>query len=155
MVPMSTTLSVGAGPRGRRSTGDRSGTLLYDLDCGICVATAAWLARRSASDRLRVLPLSDAPTDPTVATLVDGRPLSDTIHFVRSDEAVLTGAQALLAAGRLVPRWRFGAILLDHRVGHRILEPFYRQVARHRRRIGRLLRLSTACPVPPARPDSA
>ncbi len=136
------------------SAGPRSGTLLYDVDCGICIATVAWLARRVASTRLRVLPLGDAAADPTVAALVEGRPLSVTIHFVRSDDTVLTGARALLASARLIPRWGFVAVLLDNGVGHRLLEPFYRQVASHRRRIGRLLRMPTACALPPTRPDT-
>jgi predicted DCC family thiol-disulfide oxidoreductase YuxK len=132
----------------------RSGTLLYDLDCSICIATAAWLARRVAATRLRLLPLGDAAADPTLAALVEGRSLSTTIHFVRADDTVLTGARALIAAGRLVPGWGFVAVLLDNRVGHRILEPVYRQIAMHRRRIGRLLRMPTACALPPTRSDA-
>jgi predicted DCC family thiol-disulfide oxidoreductase YuxK len=68
---------------------------------------------------------------------------------------VLTGARAVLAAARLVPRWRWLAIAFDHRVGHVLLEPLYRQVAANRRRIGRALNLPVACPLPPRKPDSA
>ena len=154
MIPMSTTLSADPKRGPGRAAVPRSGTLLYDLDCGICIATVAWLAKRVAPTRLRLLPLGDAAADPTVASLVEGRPLSTTIHFVRSDAAILTGARALLAAGRLVPGWRFIAVLLDHRVGHLVLEPVYRQVALRRRRIGRLLRMPAACPVAPTHPDT-
>jgi predicted DCC family thiol-disulfide oxidoreductase YuxK len=128
---------------------DRRGTLLYDDDCGICVATASWLADRVAPERLGLLGLHQAGNDPELERLVQGRRLMATLHFVRSDETILTGARAVLAAGRLVPRWRFVAILFDNRLGHLILEPIYRQIALSRRRIGRLLGLPAACALPP------
>src|SRR4051794_28010584 len=122
MLPMSITLRP-----------DGAGYLLYDADCGICLATAGWLAARVTPSRLGLLPLTDADTVPRVGDLVRGRPLATTIHFVRSDDTVLTGARAVLAAFRLVPGWRFVAIALDQRLGHALLEPLYRQVAAHRR----------------------
>lgn len=127
---------------------DRSGSLLYDEDCGLCVATATWLQQRVGSNRLGLLALGDADADHRIARLVEGRPLSATLHFVRSDDRVLTGARAVLAAGRLVPRWRLLATIFDHRVGHLLLEPLYRQIAAHRRLVGRMLRLPAACPMP-------
>ena len=45
MLPMSITLR----PRGRTArlpAANRSGYLLYDADCGICLATAGWLGKR-------------------------------------------------------------------------------------------------------------
>lgn len=132
---------------------DRSGHLLYDQDCGICLATAAWLAKRVGPRRLGLLAIGDAETDPRIASLVRGRPLAATLHFVRSDDVVLTGARAVLAAGRLVHRWRWLAAAFDHRVGHLLLEPVYRQVAANRRRIGRAFDLPVACPLPPPKRD--
>jgi predicted DCC family thiol-disulfide oxidoreductase YuxK len=123
-------------------------TLLYDGDCGLCMATAAWLGRRVAARRLRLLALSDAAREPILGEIVAGRDLSATLHVVLPNGRVLTGARAVLATGRLVPRWRTFAVLFDHRLGHVILEPIYRQVARHRRAIGRLLRLPDTCPIP-------
>ncbi len=76
-----------------RSGVDRSGSLLYDADCGICVATAGWLETRVPPSHLGLLALGDVEDDPRVAALVRGRPLTETIHFVRSDDAILTGAQ--------------------------------------------------------------
>jgi hypothetical protein len=52
-----------------------------------------------------------------------------------------------------VPRWRFLAALFDHRIGQMLLEPVYRQIAAHRRQIGRVLGLSTACPLPRRRQE--
>ena len=128
---------------------DRSGSLLYDEDCGICVATAAWLTDRVAPRRLGLLALGQVASDPRIEPLVRGRNLAATLHFVRSDGTVLTGARAVLAAGRLVARWRFLAVPFDNRVGHFLLEPLYRQVAAHRSRIGRALHLPAACALPP------
>jgi predicted DCC family thiol-disulfide oxidoreductase YuxK len=134
---------------------DRAGYLLYDADCGICLATAAWLAKRSVATRLELLALTEADSVPRVGRLVRDRPLTTTIHFVRADDTILTGARAVLAAVRLVPRWRFLAIALDNAIGHAVLEPVYRQIASHRRRIGRLLGLPVACPLPPRKGEAA
>ena len=141
-------------PMGITLLGDRSGYLLYDSDCGICLAMAGFLAKRVTPDRLGLLPLTEADTVSRVGRLVEGRSLTATIHFVRGDDTILTGARAVLAAGRLVPRWRFLAIVLDNRAGHALLEPLYRQVATHRRRIGRLLGLPVECPLPPRKGET-
>jgi len=127
---------------------DRSGTLLYDADCGLCIATATWLERVVPTDRLGLLALQEVASDPEVAALVEGRRLGDRVHFVREDGAVLTGARAVLAAGRLVPILGLYAALLDRPAGHRLLEPLYDAIASHRRLIGRLLGLPEACPLP-------
>lgn len=132
---------------------DRSGSLLYDEDCGICVATAAWLTDRVAPRQLGLLALGQVGSDPRIEALVRSRNLAATLHFVRSDGTVLTGARAVLAAGRLVPRWRFLALPFDNRVGHTLLEPLYRQVAAQRSRIGRALHLPAACALPPRKVD--
>lgn len=127
---------------------DRSGTLLYDADCGLCVATATWLADRVAPSRLGLMPLQVAAADARIGPLVEGRALAESLHFVRSDDEVLTGARAALAAGRLVPVLGWYAALLDRPLGHLLLEPLYREIASHRRRIGRLLGLPAECPLP-------
>ncbi len=131
------------------STTDRSGSLLYDEDCGICVATARWLAERVDARHLGLLAIGQVWTDPRIAALVAGRPLTASVHFVRGDDAVLTGARAVVAAGRLVPRWRLLAIPFDQPLGHLVLEPLYRLVAANRGRIGRALGLPAACALPP------
>jgi predicted DCC family thiol-disulfide oxidoreductase YuxK len=126
----------------------RPTTLLYDGDCGLCTAAAAWLGRRVSVRRLRLVALSDVASQPVLRDLVVGRDLTAALHLATPDGRVLTGARAVIAAVRLVPRWRALAILIDHRVGHVLLEPVYRQVARRRRAIGRLLGLPATCPVP-------
>lgn len=127
---------------------DRTGTLLYDADCGLCVQTATWLSRLVPSERLGLLPLQEVADEPLLALQLHGRDLTEQLHFVRGDGAVLTGAAAALAAGRLVPVLGLYAALLDNSLGHALLEPLYREVASHRRQIGRALGLPDSCPLP-------
>jgi predicted DCC family thiol-disulfide oxidoreductase YuxK len=122
--------------------------LIYDQDCGLCNATAAWLTHRADPGRLRLVAIVDAPADPSIGADLAARELTATLHLVRPDHTVLTGARAVLAAGRLVPRWRLIARALDHPIGHAALEPLYRQVARRRQAIGRAIRLEASCSVP-------
>lgn len=122
--------------------------MLYDGDCGMCVATATWLAEHVPPKRLGLLALQQVDTDPHIAQLVAGRALAESLHFVRSDGAVLTGARAGLAAGRLIPLVGWYAALLDRPLGHRLLEPLYREIAAHRRLIGRVLGVPAECPLP-------
>ena len=127
---------------------DRSGTLLYDADCGLCVATATWLEGVVPHELLGLLPLQQVASEPGLAARVEGFDLAAQLHFVRADGSVVTGAQAALAAGRLVPGIGWYAALLDRPLGHQLLEPLYREIASHRRRIGRLLGLPDSCPLP-------
>ena len=127
---------------------DRSGTLLYDADCGLCIATATRLGQLVPAQRLGLRALQEAGFDPDLVAVVEGRDLGATLHFVRADGTVLTGARAALAAGRLIPVLGWYATLLDQPIGHALLEPLYRQIAAHRRRIGGLLGLPEECPLP-------
>ena len=127
---------------------DRTGTLLFDADCGLCIATATWLEARVPPSELGLLALQQVDADPRIAALVAGRDLSASLHFAGTDGTVLTGARAALAAGRLIPILGLYAALLDRPLGHQLLEPLYREIASHRRRIGRLLGLPAECPLP-------
>jgi predicted DCC family thiol-disulfide oxidoreductase YuxK len=127
---------------------DRSGTLLFDADCGLCIATATRLAELVPASRLGLLPLQQVDDDPSIAALVEGRSLREQLHFVRANGDIVTGAAAALAAGRLIPVIGLYAALLDRPLGHALLEPLYRAISSHRRRIGRLLGLPAECPLP-------
>ncbi|HYO42108.1 MAG TPA: DUF393 domain-containing protein [Candidatus Limnocylindrales bacterium] len=122
--------------------------VLFDGDCGLCAASARWIERRVDAVRLEARPLGAATTDPRVGDAVRGLDLASSLHVVRPDGSVRTGAAAVLEAGRLVPRWGIVARLLDHRAGRLALEPGYRLVARNRHRIGRALGLPSACALP-------
>ena len=132
---------------------DRSGTLIFDADCGLCIATATWLGGLVRPERLGLVPLQEVAAHPELGPTLEGRDLTEQLHFVRADGAVLTGAAAALAAGRLIPVLGAYAALLDNAVGRALLEPLYRAIASHRRRIGRLLGLPVECPLP-TRPRS-
>lgn len=110
-----------------------------------------WLGELVPASRLGLLALQDTATDPDLAARVEGRDLTEQLHFVRADGVILTGAAAVLAAGRLVHFLGWYAVLLDRPLGHALLEPLYREVASHRRLIGRLLGLPEACPRPTRR----
>jgi predicted DCC family thiol-disulfide oxidoreductase YuxK len=119
--------------------------MLYDADCGLCTAAAAWLMRRARPGELQAKPLQ-------TATLSGFPDLTKTLHVVTPDKRILTGSRAVLAAARTVPKWGAVARIADNKVGHAILEPAYRWVASHRRGIGRALGISQTCAVPETRP---
>jgi predicted DCC family thiol-disulfide oxidoreductase YuxK len=141
---MKRTLSDGRGSGG-------PATMLYDSDCGLCTKAAGCLGERAPAARLTILPLASAAADPWLAPLVAGRDLASTLHLVTADGEVVTGAGAVLAAARTVPRWGAIARIADHRVGRALLEPAYRLIAANRHRIGRRLGIEAACEVPPDR----
>jgi predicted DCC family thiol-disulfide oxidoreductase YuxK len=128
--------------------------LLFDPDCGLCVATAGWLARRAPSDRLRLVPLTEVDADPELGAIVGELPLRTSLHAVRLDGSIVTGGRAAIAALRAVPRWRYLAAAVDHDVSYLVLEPLYRLVAARRRRIGRALGLPADCDQPGQAPAS-
>ena len=120
-------------------------TMLYDADCGLCTAAAAWLMRRARAGELQAKPLQGV-------TLPGHTDLTQTLHVVMPDATVRTGARAVFAAARTVPRWGAIARLADNRIGAALLEPAYRWIARHRRGIGRRLGIKQVCAVPETTP---
>ena len=114
----------------------------------MCIWTATRLAQLVPEERLGLVPLQSVEEEPELARRVAGHDLRESVHFVRADGAILAGARAALAAARLIPVMGWYATLLDQPVGHAVLEPLYRQVAAHRRRIGGLLGLPQECPLP-------
>ncbi len=131
---------------------DRPTVVLFDGDCSLCAAGIDWLRARVAPGRVVAMPFTAASDDPRLSQLVDGRDLAGSLHAVLPDDRVVSGAAAVLAAGREVRGWRWLARLYDHRPGHALLEPAYRLVAANRGRIGRALGVERACAVPGAGP---
>jgi predicted DCC family thiol-disulfide oxidoreductase YuxK len=126
---------------------ESAGTLLYDADCGICLATAHWLRARVDPAALGVMAIDEAH-QAGVPAVVSAEQLRAVLHFVGRDGTLLTGARAAIAAGRAMPGWRHIAGLVDHRLGYWLLEPLYREIASHRRKLSRALGLGAACAVP-------
>jgi predicted DCC family thiol-disulfide oxidoreductase YuxK len=122
--------------------------VLFDPDCGLCVAGIGWLRERVRGDRVLALPLTAVDEDPRLSQLLAGRDLSAAIHAVLPDDRVRTGAAAVLTAGRAVPRWGVLARLYDNTAGRALLEPAYRLVAANRTRIARALGIGRRCAVP-------
>ncbi|MBI3745402.1 MAG: DUF393 domain-containing protein [Chloroflexi bacterium] len=135
-----------------RSAGAAAGTgsllVLYDADCGLCVAVVRRLHRWAREPNLEFLPLQAAAPDDRalVRSVAEGHPLHDELHVVDLDRGtVRSGGRAVVeitarlpggalpaALGRLPPvAWAIG-------LG-------YALVARNRRAISRALRLDTVC----------
>ena len=139
-------------PPGNRRGGRPRLVVLYDRDCGLCTATARRLRRWDRHGHLAMVSLQDAQRSDRsdLADAVSGLPLTAALHVL--DEAsgeIRAGGAAALAIGSALP----GGRIVD---ACRRIPPFrwavgvgYDVVARHRRRIGRLLRLEgPACELP-------
>lgn len=137
-------------PPARRDGGPQL-VVLYDRDCGLCTATARRLRRWDRHGRLAMRSLQDAQAPGSdLADVVRGVPLTAALHVIdRPTGAIRAGGEAALAIGRALPGgWIIGIL------GR--IAPFrwavgigYAVVARHRRRIGRLLGLEgPACDLP-------
>lgn len=127
--------------------------VLYDADCGFCMATVRWLRRRDRGGGLTFVALQDAAAraEPWRAT-VAGHDLRAALHVVdTASDTVAEGGRAMLAVLRVLPRWRVAARLASARPVAPLVDVAYRLVAGHRHALGRLVGVGgPACPVPPA-----
>jgi predicted DCC family thiol-disulfide oxidoreductase YuxK len=139
-------------PRVLGVAGDDRLVVLYDRDCGICTATARALQRWDRRRRLGLLPLQEAAASdrPSIVAAARDLPLSAALHVVdEASGAVMAGGDAALAIAAVLP----GGFIVRPLAA---IPPFrwvvgigYGLVARHRRRIGRWLRLEgPVCDVP-------
>ena len=114
-------------------------TVLYDRDCGFCAWATRWIRRADRDDRLRIVALQDAPQDPRLAPIVEGRDLRCALHAVDEQGAVHAGGDAVLSVqerlpgGALITAWRRlpGAAALA--------DLAYHTTARNRDHLGRLV----------------
>lgn len=125
--------------------------VLYDRDCGICLATAARLRRWDRDGRLELLALQAAPGDarPMIRGLAASHPLHDELHVVDpATGAVRSGGRAFIEILGRLPRGRVPAAVGRLPPVAWLIGLGYALVARNRRAISRALRLETSCPVP-------
>jgi predicted DCC family thiol-disulfide oxidoreductase YuxK len=127
--------------------------VLYDADCGFCMATVRWLQRRDRAGRLTFIPLQDAAADEeSWRTSVAGHDLRAALHVVeQASGAVVEGGPAMLAVLGALPRWWVVARLAATRTVAPLVDAAYRLVAGHRGALGRLVGADgPACRLPPA-----
>ncbi len=115
--------------------------VLYDADCGFCMATVCWLRRRDRAGRLTFVALQDpaAAAEPW-RTAARGHDLRAALHVVDAASGrVAEGGPAMLAVLGVLPRWRLPARLAAARAVAPLVDVAYRLVASHRHALGRLV----------------
>ena len=129
--------------------------VLYDRDCGLCLAAVSHLRQWDRQGLLDPVPLQEAALDqrPAVRAAAAGRALERELHAV--DEAgasISAGGDAVLAIVARLPGGRGPAAVLAVAPFRWTLAAGYSIVAANRHWVGRLLRLEgPGCPVDPAR----
>lgn len=116
--------------------------LLWDGDCGLCAAAAAWVGRRDGAGRFAVMEWQRVPSPPMTPALAEA--CRQAVHVLTREGTVLRGEAAIFfILGEL--GWKRMS-----RLGARVplvwlTAGAYRLVARHRARISALLGQSSAC----------
>jgi predicted DCC family thiol-disulfide oxidoreductase YuxK len=123
-------------PAGSRLVG------LYDGHCGLCRASVRWLRRRDRTRRLHLMPLQ-TPGVLDFFQLPERDALGEIHVYSRSGEH-RAGADGVLWAVTLLPRYRALGPLLRLPGVMPIARAVYRQIAKRRRRD---LCAGDACPV--------
>jgi predicted DCC family thiol-disulfide oxidoreductase YuxK len=118
--------------------------VMYDVDCGLCQATARRLRRWDRDGRLEMLSLQDAAASdrPVVAEAARRYPLLDMLHVVdQASGRVDAGGDAALAIAAALPGGRLIRPLRGFPPARWIVGAAYGLVARNRHAIGRRLGL--------------
>jgi predicted DCC family thiol-disulfide oxidoreductase YuxK len=126
-------------------------TVLYDADCGICIATGRQLRRWDRDGRLDVRPLQGAARsdDPLVAQAAASRPLDEALHVIdRGSGRVLAGGDAVLAIVGELPGGDVFAPFAGWPHVRWLADRSYAWVAANRRSISRWLDLDRLCEGP-------
>lgn len=121
--------------------------VLYDADCGFCTWVVDRIAARVEPGALEIVPLQAPRADELLDGRVDDAAKWESWHLVESDGALYSGGDAIPrvlrhvrgghAAGRVAARFP------------RATSGAYKLVARHRDRLGRVVR-ADRCRVPGA-----
>lgn len=129
--------------------------VLYDRDCGLCLAAARLVGRWDRPGLLDPVPLQEATSDPRLAVRVAAaeRPLGRELLAVDEvDGSVAAGGAAVVEITARLPGGRLPAAVLAVVPFRWTVSLGYRLVAANRHRIGRLLRLEgPGCLVDPGR----
>lgn len=127
-------------------------TVLYDADCGFCMASVRWLRRRDRQGRLAFVALQDAETstEPWFHDVAAGHDLRTALHVIDRAGQVTEGGGAMMDVLRRLPHWRFLAWLGRLRPVRPLVEAAYRQIAGHRHGLSRFVGLAgPGCRMPP------
>jgi predicted DCC family thiol-disulfide oxidoreductase YuxK len=128
--------------RRNRTRAATSVTVCYDGECELCAQAVARVRSVYHGRRIDWVPYQELDRGQIDALdELKGRDLASAMHVIESDGTVHAGADAVLRIAEIVPRLgpfaRIGRLpVIRHLVG-----PMYGLIARHRHRIGRLLRL--------------
>jgi predicted DCC family thiol-disulfide oxidoreductase YuxK len=126
--------------------------VLYDRDCGICLASARQLRRWDRHGRLELLPLQDAASSgrTALAAAARDRRLAAVLHVVDEEGGTIrAGGAAAIAIGEALPGGRIVRALAAIPPFRCVVGVGYGLVARNRHRIGRWLRLEgPSCDLP-------
>jgi acetyl esterase len=138
----------------KRTTGTGADlTVLYDADCGFCMASVRWLQRRDRHGRLTFLALQDAETstEPWFREVAAGHDLRSALHVIDGMGRVTEGGTAMVGVLRRLPRWGVLGWLGGLPPARPLVESAYRLISGHRLGLGRLVRAEgPACRMPPA-----
>ena len=118
-------------------------TVVYDADCGVCQASAAFIRRRDPGGRFELI-ANDVPELPAG---VDRAETEQTM-VVLDGGRKLTRADGVARILRELPRWRVPAALLRVPGLRQAANAGYSLFARHRHRVSAALGMD-ACAVPP------
>lgn len=109
------------------------GALIYDGECSLCVAAAAWLVRRRLPDDVDVVDAAQWLATTQGACVVSRDEVARAAWWIEDDRRVEGSravAHALIAVGG---GWGIVGRTLASRPVDRVAAPMYRVIARYRR----------------------
>ena len=115
--------------------------LVYDGDCGFCLASARWLQRRTRA-LLELIEFDEAEKRPGILASLSHADMHRSSHFVTADGIEYHGGASITRSLRLVPGGWLVAFV-DWPLLSIIREASYSLVSANRHRLSRLVRTRT------------
>jgi predicted DCC family thiol-disulfide oxidoreductase YuxK len=110
--------------------------LIYDAECSVCRAAAAWVRRKAAApDAFEFVPCRAQEARQRFPAIPEADCLA-AIHLVLPGGGTLAGERALPEILRLLPRYRRAAALFRLPGAFAVARFLYRGFAAHRHRFG-------------------